>query len=57
MCGHGFSPKLNALSELQFGGVLGLEADAGAVDHDFVVPVPGPDGQDLAGGCHMAAHV
>jgi hypothetical protein len=56
MCGHGFSPKLNGLSELQFGGVLGLETNAGAIDHDFVVPVAGPDWQDLAGGCHMAAH-
>jgi hypothetical protein len=56
MYGHGFSPKLNRGQNSEFGGVLGLEPDAGAIDHDFVVPVPGPNWQDLTGRCHMAAH-
>jgi hypothetical protein len=56
MRGHRFSPELIGGRNSQSGGVLGLEPNAGAIHHNFVVPVPGPDGQDLAGGCHMAAH-
>jgi hypothetical protein len=36
---------------------LGLEPDAGAIDHDFIMPVTRPNGQDFTGQSHMAAHV
>jgi hypothetical protein len=35
---------------------LGLETDAGAMQHDFVVGRFRPDGQKLAGCCHVEAH-
>jgi hypothetical protein len=36
--------------------VQGLEPDTGAIDHNFVVPVTRPNGQDFTGHCHVAAH-
>ena len=36
--------------------MLGLESDAGAIDHDLIVPVTRPNGQDFTGQGHMAAH-
>jgi hypothetical protein len=55
MCRHGSSPSCNS-AKCSLERELGLKTNAGAIDHNFIVPVTRPNGQDFTGQCHMAAH-
>jgi hypothetical protein len=48
---------LDGLSNLENGmGVLGLETNPGAMQHDLVIDRFGPDGENASRCCHVKAH-